>query len=65
VLTADERAHETTPEAFDFINSVNYRGVWLCSRAQIIQMLKQEPLPTHDGRPGALYSHDDLVVMSN
>jgi len=39
-------------EDFDRINSVNYRGCWLSSRAEIKQMLKQEPLPTHDGRPG-------------
>jgi len=37
---------------FDLINSVNYRGCWLSSRAEIAQMMKQEPLPTHDGRPG-------------
>lgn len=42
----------TTPEQFDMVNSVNYRGCWLSSRAELTQMLKQEPLPTHDGRPG-------------
>ncbi len=42
-----------TVEEFDFVNGINYRGVWLCSRAEIRQMLKQEPLPTHDGRPGS------------
>jgi NAD(P)-dependent dehydrogenase (short-subunit alcohol dehydrogenase family) len=34
------------------INNVNYRGCWLSSRAAIQRMLKQDPLPTHDGRPG-------------
>lgn len=33
--------------------AVNARGVWLCGRAQARQMRTQEPLPTHDGRPGA------------
>ncbi|KIW53580.1 hypothetical protein PV05_09138 [Exophiala xenobiotica] len=42
----------TSSGQFDQINGVNYRGCWLCSRAEIAQMLKQDPLPTHDGRPG-------------
>lgn len=37
---------------FDALNNVNYRGLWLCGRAQLAQMLKQNPLQTHDGRPG-------------
>lgn len=52
VLSNNERSSETTLEEFDRINSINYRGCWLCSRAEITQMLKQEPLPTHDGRLG-------------
>ncbi len=35
------------------MTNINYRGVWLSSRAELAQMLKQEPLPTHDGRPGS------------
>jgi NAD(P)-dependent dehydrogenase (short-subunit alcohol dehydrogenase family) len=42
----------TSSGHFDQINGVNYRGCWLCSRAEIEQMLKQDPLTTHDGRPG-------------
>jgi NAD(P)-dependent dehydrogenase (short-subunit alcohol dehydrogenase family) len=52
VLSNNKRSHDTTPEEFDHINSINYRGCWLSSRATIKQMLTQEPLPTHDGRPG-------------
>ncbi|RMY87749.1 hypothetical protein D0861_05182 [Hortaea werneckii] len=50
--SAGIRSHETSLEEFDRINNINYKGCWLCSRAEIRQMLKQEPLPTHDGRPG-------------
>ncbi|KAM0718714.1 hypothetical protein Q7P37_005785 [Cladosporium fusiforme] len=53
VLSNNKRSHDTTLEEFDFINSVNYRGCWLSSRAAIKQMLTQDPLPTHDGRPGS------------
>lgn len=52
MLSNNERSDETTLGEFDRINNVNYRGCWLCSKAEIKQMLKQEPLPTHDGRQG-------------
>ncbi|KAF9784845.1 hypothetical protein IL306_006944 [Fusarium sp. DS 682] len=52
VLSNNKRSHESSVEEFDMINNVNYRGCWLSSRAAIQRMLKQEPLPTHDGRPG-------------
>ena len=51
-LSRNTKSHETAPEEFDRINGINYRGCWLASRAQIAQMLQQEPLETHDGRPG-------------
>ncbi|OAA75634.1 oxidoreductase, short-chain dehydrogenase/reductase family [Akanthomyces lecanii RCEF 1005] len=38
---------------FDNVFSVNARGVWLCMREQTRQMKTQEPLPSHDGRPGS------------
>jgi hypothetical protein len=34
------------------VNGINYRGVFLCSREELRQMLTQKPLLTHDGRPG-------------
>lgn len=43
---------ETSTDTYDRVTSVNQRGLWLCSRSQLSQMLKQKPLPTHDGRPG-------------
>lgn len=52
ILSNNLKSHETSLRDFERINAVNYRGCWLSSRAEITQMLKQEPLPTHDGRPG-------------
>ena len=46
------RSTEFKTEDFDNINNVNYRGLWLCGRGELSQMLKQDALPTHDGRPG-------------
>lgn len=45
-------SHELTVKEFDDITSSNYRGLWLMSRAELGHMVSQEPLPTHDGRPG-------------
>ncbi|KAK4498876.1 hypothetical protein PRZ48_009386 [Zasmidium cellare] len=53
ILTKPLKSHEASSAEFDRINGINYRGAWLSSRAEITQMLKQEPLPTHDGRPGS------------
>ncbi|KAM3526873.1 hypothetical protein NHJ13051_003253 [Beauveria bassiana] len=44
---------DVKPSDFDNVFSVNARGVWLCTRAQTRQMKMQQPLPSHDGRPGA------------
>lgn len=45
-------SHELSAKEFDDITGSNYRGLWLTSRAELGHMLSQEPLPTHDGRPG-------------
>nr|XP_036578371.1 2-hydroxypropyl-CoM dehydrogenase (short-chain dehydrogenase) [Colletotrichum truncatum]KAF6785614.1 2-hydroxypropyl-CoM dehydrogenase (short-chain dehydrogenase) [Colletotrichum truncatum] len=45
-------SHLLTAAEFDQITTTNYRGTWLCSKAELTQMIKQEPLKTHDGRPG-------------
>lgn len=37
------RTHELEVESYDRVHSVNQRGVWLCERAELRQMLKQEP----------------------
>ncbi|KAF7587985.1 hypothetical protein BBP40_006462 [Aspergillus hancockii] len=48
ILGEAQRSTETSTETFDHINNVNYRGCWLTSRAELRQMIKQEPLPSHD-----------------
>jgi NAD(P)-dependent dehydrogenase (short-subunit alcohol dehydrogenase family) len=35
---------EEAEEGYDFVMAVNSKGVWLCSKYAIVQMLKQEPL---------------------
>ncbi|KAK6208978.1 hypothetical protein LQW54_006726 [Pestalotiopsis sp. IQ-011] len=47
VPSTGQRCTETSLDDFDRINSVNYRGVWLCSRAELGAMIKQEPLETN------------------
>ncbi|XWW95595.1 hypothetical protein V2A60_003560 [Cordyceps javanica] len=44
---------DVDPSAFDDVFAVNVRGLWLCAREQTRQMRTQEPLPSHDGRPGS------------
>ncbi|KAK4992060.1 hypothetical protein LTR66_000030 [Elasticomyces elasticus] len=39
---------EMSMKEFDKLIDVNLRGVWLCQKYQIEQMLKQEPLKTND-----------------
>lgn len=52
VLGASSRSHEMSIDDFDNVLSVDYRGCWLCSREELKHMVKQEPLQSHDGRPG-------------
>ncbi|GKZ76995.1 hypothetical protein AnigIFM56816_009104 [Aspergillus niger] len=42
------RTTETSTAVFDHINNINYRGAWFCSRAELRQMVAQDPLPSHD-----------------
>lgn len=48
------RSTDVSAQQFDFINSVNYRGTWLVSRAALKRMLTQEPLTeeAESWRPG-------------
>lgn len=48
ILGQAQRSTETTTETFDHINTVNYRGSFLCSRAELKHMLRQDPLSSHD-----------------
>ncbi|KAH6972191.1 oxidoreductase [Ilyonectria sp. MPI-CAGE-AT-0026] len=41
---------EVAIASFDLQQRVNLRGTWLCQRAQIKQMLKQEPIQAEDSR---------------
>lgn len=52
IMGNNKNSTETSVADFDKINSVNYRGCWLSSRAELKHMQQQEPLPSHDGRPG-------------
>ncbi|KAL2826874.1 hypothetical protein BDW59DRAFT_160761 [Aspergillus cavernicola] len=42
------RSIDVPSSEFDFINNVNSRAAWLCSRAVLRVMLSQEPLPSPD-----------------
>lgn len=47
IMGNNQATTETSLEDFDRINNINYRGVFLCSRAALKYMIKQEPLPSH------------------
>lgn len=36
------KTHELPTEAWDRVQNINLRGVWLCQRAELRQLLKQE-----------------------
>ncbi|KAJ5350144.1 Short-chain dehydrogenase/reductase SDR [Penicillium brevicompactum] len=48
VIGKSLRSAETTLEEFDRVNTINYRGCWLSSRAELRQMAAQDGLPSHD-----------------
>lgn len=52
VIGNNARSTETSAAQFDLVTDINYRGCWLSSRAELAQMVMQEPLPSHDWRPG-------------
>jgi len=41
IVTGIDKTHELTEENFDKLINVNLKGVWLCMKYEIIQMLKQ------------------------
>ncbi|KAI6606266.1 hypothetical protein MCOR12_001247 [Pyricularia oryzae] len=45
-------SHRQAVDEFDRVTGTNCRGTWLSARGEIIRMLDQEPLKTHDGRRG-------------
>jgi NAD(P)-dependent dehydrogenase (short-subunit alcohol dehydrogenase family) len=48
------KAVEMTTDAFDRLNDINYKGSWLSCRAQLRNMLKQEPLGEHPAQRGSI-----------
>lgn len=48
------KAIDMSTDAFDRLNNINYRGSWLSCRAQLRNMLKQEPLPEYPKQRGAI-----------
>lgn len=48
------KAVDMTMDAFDKLNNINYRGSWLSSRAQLRNMLNQEPLSEQPGQRGSI-----------
>ena len=53
VMGNNQPTTETSTEDFDKINSVNYRGVFLCTREALKYMKEQEPLSSHDASRSA------------
>ncbi|KAM5342405.1 hypothetical protein ACJ41O_013371 [Fusarium nematophilum] len=45
-------SHHVTPEEFDDVMQINFRGLWLCAREELNYMSTQDVAGTHDGRPG-------------
>lgn len=50
IMGNNQNSTDTSLEDFDKITNINYRGCWLSSRAELKQMMQQEPLQSHDGR---------------
>ena len=52
-------------EAWDRVMNINLRGVWLCQRAEIRQMLKQDYLKPEQMRSGAPPERGSIVNISS
>jgi NAD(P)-dependent dehydrogenase (short-subunit alcohol dehydrogenase family) len=48
------KAVEMMTDAFDRLNDINYKGSWLSCRAQLRNMLRQEPLEEHPKQRGSI-----------
>jgi NAD(P)-dependent dehydrogenase (short-subunit alcohol dehydrogenase family) len=48
------KAVDMTTDAFDRLNNINYRGSWLSCRAQLRNMLKQQPMKEHPKQRGSI-----------
>ena len=61
---APTNSTETSLEYFDKLNGINYRGTWMANRAYLNVMMKQEPLPAHNGNPKRL-QRGSIVNLSS
>ncbi|CAH0020171.1 unnamed protein product [Clonostachys rhizophaga] len=57
------KTHELEVEAWDRVQNINGRGTWLCQRAEIRQMLSQEP--SLSMRTGASAQRGAIVNLSS
>lgn len=64
ILGNSKPSAETSVDDFDKINSVNYRGTWLSSRAQIRVMMKQEMLEGARERGSIVNIASQLGIVS-
>jgi NAD(P)-dependent dehydrogenase (short-subunit alcohol dehydrogenase family) len=66
-VTSEPRAKsaDLSVEAWDRVMNINIRGVWLCQRAVIRQMLRQEYLPADQMRSGAAPERGSIVNISS
>lgn len=55
---------ETNVEDFDLVTNVNTKGVWLCEKYELKQMLKQEPRQVNKNVPSVL-ERGSIVVTSS
>ncbi|KAL4787733.1 hypothetical protein BJX76DRAFT_369023 [Aspergillus varians] len=66
VLESDfQRSTDITAAQFDFINSVNYRGTWLVSRASLRKMLTQEPISPPPGESWRAKQRGSIVNIAS
>ena len=59
-----KRLHEYTEEDWDLISSINEKGVWLCMKYEIAQMLGQEPA-SDTGARGVIVNNSSVAGSSN
>jgi len=66
-VTSEPRAKsaDLSVEAWDRVHNINLRGVWLCQRAVIRQMLKQDYLKPEKMRSGSAAERGSIVNISS